>query len=249
MNLNNRLEGKVVVVTGGATGIGKACVERYIEEGAKVVFANRSSEKGRKLEADLRAKGKPALFVQTDATKDEDLDNLIKSAIDEFGKIDVVHCNAGNAIVGMIEDFTVEDWDRTYALDVRHIFVLAKKALPFLKETKGNILVTASCAAFNPRPLSGAYASSKAAAIVLCKVMAREFAPYSIRVNALCPGLTETDILAGTPDDALAGILRDIPLGKLGLPADQAAAAAFLISDDASFITGQTLVVDGGQTA
>jgi len=245
----NRLEGKVAVITGASSGIGKACAIRFASEGAKIVIGDMNVEGGEKTVAELKAAGSEAVFVKTDVTKDEDLDALLNAAIDNFGKIDILYCNAGIAPSDFMENLTIDDYDRTMNINTRSIFVLCKKALPYLKETKGNILSTASCSAFEARCMASVYAASKVAVVKITSIMAREFAKYGVRANTLCPGLTATDILAGVPEEAIKGICADIPLGRLAKPEEQAAAAAFLVSDEAAFITGQSLIVDGGQTA
>lgn len=250
-----RLAGKVAVITGGGSGIGKASSLLFSQEGAKVVIAQRTVSTGEEMVATLKSKGRESLFVRTDVTKASDAENLIRATINKFGKIDILFNNAGltQRRVSFEETDDLE-WDQLFLGNVKSIFLVSKYAVPEMKRAGGGAIInTASIAAVRPRPLNAVYCASKGAAVVLTKSMALDLAPYKIRVNCVNPVATDTPSLrsaaAGIGWEALKKQVEDsIPLGhRMADPMDTAYAALYLASDEASMITGVSLDVDGGR--
>jgi 3-oxoacyl-[acyl-carrier protein] reductase len=246
-----RLENKVAVVTGAGSGFGAGIAQRYAEEGAKVVVADL---KGDTADAVAREIGSAAVAVEADVTRRDDTERMIRTATERFGRLDVLVNNAGyshsNRPLLEVEE---ADYDRCFDVNVKAIFHAAQVAVPiFRKQGGGVILNTSSTAGIRPRPGLTWYNASKGAVNILTKSMAVELAPDKIRVNAICPVIGETGLLetfmgvADTPD-ARAKFVATIPLGRLSQPRDIAAAAVFLASADAEFLTGVLLEVDGGR--
>lgn len=243
-----RLDEKVVIITGATSGMGRASAVRFAQEGAKVVASGRRLDLGTALVEEIKAAGGEAIFVQTDVTKEADLDNLLDCTIKTYGKLDVLFNNAGMGYVAPLEQTDISVFDKLISLNLRGPFLLIQKAMPYLIESKGNILNNSSNTAVRPKPLCYAYAASKAGLIMLTKNLARDYAEYKVRANVLCPGVVKTDLLSAVPEELLAQFEHDIPLHRLGTSEELAEAALFIVSDEAGFITGQEIVVDGGHT-
>jgi 3-oxoacyl-[acyl-carrier protein] reductase len=245
-----RLAGKVAVVTGGASGFGAAICRRYAVEGARVVVVDRDAAGG---EQTTRAIGDAAVFVRADVTDAADVRLMIAAAVDRFGRLDILVNNAG--LPQAPEPFTSttsEAFDLLFAVNAKAIFVAAQHAVPIMRAQGGGVILnTVSVAAIRPRPNLLAYNSSKGAALAMSKSMAIELAPDRIRVNAVCPGPGDTPMLAtfvgGDSAAHKSGFLSTIPFGRLCAPEDIANAMVFLASDEASFITGDVIEVDGGR--
>jgi NAD(P)-dependent dehydrogenase (short-subunit alcohol dehydrogenase family) len=241
-----RLKDKVAVITGAASGIGKATAELFVKEGAKVVIADISSE-GKKVADNL---GQNTLFIETDLRKEEDIKKMIKETVNKFGKIDILMNNAGIGKNVFIEKMSAEDWNNIIDTNLRSYFLCTKHAIPHMKKQGGSIVNTASELAFVGDSGWSAYAASKGGILQLTKVAALELMDYSIRVNALCPGPTETPmLLEGINEEEKKRIEKLVPLGRLGKPEEIAKGALFLASDDSSFMTGANLLIDGGIVA
>jgi 3-oxoacyl-[acyl-carrier protein] reductase len=246
-----RLNGKVAVVTGGGSGFGAAICRRFVAEGARVVIAD-----SRRGGADVIARelGDAVAVVEGDVAVASDARRMIDTAVERFGRLDVLVNNAGVAQPPQsFVDTTEAEWDRLFAVNAKAIFLAARHAVPVMRQQGGGaILNTVSVAAIRPRPNLLAYNSSKGAALLLTKSMAIELAPDRIRVNAVCPGPGDTPMLStfvgGDTDAHRAGFLATIPLGRLCTPTDVAHAMVYLASDEASFVTGAVLEVDGGRT-
>ncbi|MFO1038261.1 MAG: glucose 1-dehydrogenase [Geminicoccaceae bacterium] len=245
-----RLAGKTAIVTGGGSGFGAGIAELFATEGANVVVADIDEAAARKVADGL---GKAGLAVGMDVTKDADTGRLVAAALDRFGRIDTYVANAGVSHWNQpLTEVTEADFDRVYAVNVKSLFWTAKHLVPVMeKQGGGSIVVTASTAGLRPRPGLSWYNGSKGAAIILTKSMAVELAPKKIRVNALCPVAGETPLLAhfmgGDTPENRARFVGTVPLGRLSTPKDVARAALWLASDDAEFITGVALEVDGGR--
>jgi NAD(P)-dependent dehydrogenase (short-subunit alcohol dehydrogenase family) len=251
-----RLDGKVAVITGGASGMGEATAHLFVREGARVVIGDVQAEKG---EAVARTVGPNCLFVRTDVSSSEDVRALVRTAVDRLGRLDVMYNNAGiGGGEGPIVDCSEETFDRIIAVDLKAVWLGIKHALPFLiANGGGSIITTASISGLVGMQGQGAYGAAKGGVIQLTRVAAIENAAHHVRVNCICPGGILTPILYANP--ALPApidpeILRQSlattqPLPRAGLPEDIANAALWLASDESSFVTGQAIVVDGGWTA
>jgi 3-oxoacyl-[acyl-carrier protein] reductase len=247
-----QLEGKVAIVTGGAAGFGEGIVRTYVAEGARVVIADLDAAKGQRLAAEL---GEAVQFVRCDVSSRADVDALVQACVDRFGVPDIVVNNAGtthdNQPMLQVDEKT---FDRVYAVNVKSIFHMAHAVVPLMRERKkGVILNVGSTAGIRPRPGLTWYNGSKGAVNLLSKSMAVELGPDGIRVNAICPVMGETGLLEkfmGVPDtpENRARFLATIPLGRLCRASDVAAAALYLGSDAAEFISGVEFPVDGART-
>jgi NAD(P)-dependent dehydrogenase (short-subunit alcohol dehydrogenase family) len=248
------LEGKSVIVTGGSTGIGAAIVRLFAEEGARVWFSARSDQPGRDLEKALRAVGCDVVFSVCDAAKEAEARAFVRQVVDSAGGLDVLVNNAAVSYVATIETTTIDAWKDVMTNNLTSVFLMCREAIPHLRRSKGNIVNLGSTYSFVGAAESGAYAMTKAGVVSLTKTLALELGPDGIRVNALCPGATVTALyhkyIASQPDAAVAKAELDakFPLGRIGTPEDMAQAALFLASEQAGFVTGHSLLVDGGYT-
>ena len=250
-----RLKGKVAIITGAASGIGRASAMMFADEGAKVVVSDINDVVGQETVDAIKTRSGEAVYVHADVGSEEDMQRLIKSAVETFGKLDIVFNNAAFYVWPHgLADISGEEWDQTFAVNVKSIFWAAKFAVPEMKKSGGgSIINTASMAAIHPRA-NCAYGSSKAAVIGLTKSLAWQLAPPNIRVNAINPDSTETPLLkkflAADTDDQLEENKKQrkkvIPLGRLVKPEDIAYVAVFLASDESLMFTGSALNVDGG---
>jgi 3-oxoacyl-[acyl-carrier protein] reductase len=248
-----RLQDRVAIVTGGASGIGLATVRRFAEEGAKVVIADldgdRAAEAAKGVDGDV-------FGVACDVRRAGDCQAAVDAALDRFGQLDVLHANAGTPFTGPIEDVDEATLDRVVDVNLKGAFLSAQAAVPALRKTSGSIIFTASLQAVIARPNYAPYTAAKHGVIGLMKGLALELAPAGVRVNAIAPAATDTPMLAGflggmgdVPDEARERFRESIPLGRMATPEDTANAAVFLASDEARMISGHTLVLDGGTTA
>lgn len=252
--MTGRLEGKVVVITGAASGIGAGTARMFVAHGAKVIVADMQADAGKALVAEL---GENTRFALCNVTNESDVAAAIDLAVSEFGSLDVMFNNAGIiGAVGRISEMPVEAWDNTMAVLLRGVFLGVKHAARvMMPQNSGVIINTSSTAGILGGLGPHAYTAAKHGVIGLTKSVANELAPFGIRVNAISPGNTVTAMTAsvrgGDPTDLAATnerIAATSPLGYAGLPEDIAAAALYLASDDARCVTGHTLVVDSGQT-
>jgi NAD(P)-dependent dehydrogenase (short-subunit alcohol dehydrogenase family) len=240
------LAGRVVIVTGGTRGIGRALAEGYVAAGAKVVVASRKPEACRETEEHLRARGGDALGVATHLGELDALTALVRRTVEVYGRIDVVVNNAATALALPLGQFTPEAWSKANDVNLRGPVFLVQEALPWLKQTRGNVLNVLSGAAFMFSASVSLYAGAKAALLAYTRSMAAEFAPFGIRVNALAPGTTDTDMVRANPP-AQIDVMTSIQLMKrMAHPDEMVGPALLLTSDAGSFITGQALCVDGG---
>jgi NAD(P)-dependent dehydrogenase (short-subunit alcohol dehydrogenase family) len=250
-----KLEGRVAVITGGASGMGRASVLRFLEEGASVVVADLNEETGKEtLEAAAKQKAAERIrFVRTDVSREADVEAMVELAMTEFGRLDVMFNNAGiGGALGSLLDTNVEDWDFTFSALVRSVFLGIKHGARAMKATGlgGAILNTASVAGLSGGAGPAAYSAAKAAVINLTRSAALELAEERIRVNAICPGGILTPLLhRGNPEQVRRRLVSLQPWPEAGTGEHIAGAALFLASDDCVFVTGESLVVDGGLTA
>ena len=249
-----RLENKTAIVTGGASGFGAGIAQRFAHEGASVVVADINDPEGESIASEIRDSGGDAVYIHADVTSRSDTKRMISAAVEHSGQLDILINNAGfshpNKSFTEVAD---EEFDRVYNVNVKAVYIAIQEAIPvFKRQGHGCIINTSSTAALRPRPGLAVYCSSKGAVSNLTKALAVEFAGDQIRINALCPVIGETGMLEtfmGVPDTAenRKKFEATIPMGRFSTPSDVAAAALFLASDDASFITGVTMEVDGGR--
>jgi len=240
-----KLDGKVALITGAASGIGKAVAELFAKEGAKVAIVD-ISPAGKNVAGRLEN----AIFIRTDLRKEDDIKKAIDCACKAFGGLDILVNNAGIGKNVLIEEMGIEDWDNIMETNLRGYFLCIKHAVPRMKKHGGAIVNVASELAFVGDPGWSAYAASKGGILQLTKVAAVELMAHNIRVNALCPGPTATPmLLKGITEKERERIEKLVPMGRLGTPEEIAKAALFLASDDSTFMTGASLLVDGGIVA
>ena len=249
-----RLRDKVAIVTGGGSGFGEGIARAFAREGAAVVVADINDNAGRTVAEGIEQDGGKARFVHADVTLRDEVKAMVAAAVEGFGRLDILVNNAGYTHVNQpLLEVSEEDFDRTYAVNVKAIYLAALEAVPvFRKQGGGCIVNTSSTAGLRPRPGLVWYNGSKGAANTITKAMAAELAPDNIRVNALCPVIGETGMLErfmGVPDtpENRAKFVASIPMGRMSTAQDIANAALYLASDEAAFITGVTLEVDGGR--
>lgn len=248
-----RLENKVAVITGAASGIGAATARLFAREGAKVVIADIQEALADKTATDICQSGGEAIAITTDITDPQQVQNLFAKAIDLYGCINILHCNAGVLIVGSVDTPSEEHWFKTINVNLTGTYLCAKYGIPQLKKSSNSsMIITTSVSGMMGEPDLMAYDTSKGGLINLTRQLAVEYAKDGIRVNSVCPGWIDTPfndpIYELTPlDESSLGDF--IPLARQGTPEEIATAVLFLASDEASYITGHNLVVDGGLTA
>jgi NAD(P)-dependent dehydrogenase (short-subunit alcohol dehydrogenase family) len=253
-----RLSGKVAIITGGASGIGRGTVELFVKEGASVVAADLQDDKGSRLVEDL---GGEVSYVRTDVSNEDDVKAMIAHAVNKFGRLDCVFNNAGiPGLGGPIANIPTEEFDMVIAVLLRGVFLGIKHAAPIMcQQRSGSIISTASIAGIRTGFGSHVYSAAKAAVIQLTKSTARELGESNVRVNCICPGGIATAIhgislglatqVADQTIEPMKMVLETVqPIPRAGVPADIAQAALWLASDESSFVTGHELVVDGGIT-
>ena len=249
-----RLKDKVAIVTGSSKGIGEGIARVFSKEGAKVVVTCRTESAGEKMADELGAKQGNALFIRTDVTKSGDIQNMISKAVETFGKLDILVNNVGYEISKNIEDTSEQEWEFTQNTNLRSTFLCSKYAIPHLKKTKGNIISTSSMVGKVGEADAAAYSASKGGQIAMTKNMALDLAKYGIRVNAICPGWINTPLVEDwfsqqkDPEASRKYIYSQHPLGRIGTIEECGYLAAFLASEEASFITGSSFDIDGGVT-
>jgi len=249
-----RLENKVAVITGAGSGFGEGMALRFAEEGAKVVVSDINADSAKRVADDINAKGGTAIVDVTDVTVADQVKAMVDNSVKNFGRLDILVNNAGMPQRnGPMLETDEETFQKIYDVNVKSIFLTTKAVVPIMLEQKGgNILNIASTAALSPRPGLVWYNSSKGAVLTMTKSMAIELAPQQVRVNALCPVIAMTGMTVEFMGGEDTPEIRDkfqssIPLGRMNTPQDLANAALYLTSDEASFITGVAMEVDGGR--
>ncbi|MGO8969351.1 MAG: SDR family NAD(P)-dependent oxidoreductase [Myxococcaceae bacterium] len=252
-----RLAGKVALITGASSGLGRATALRFVQEGARVVLGDVDAAGGAEtlaaLPAEARANG---LFQRLDVSREEECQAAVDAALRRWGQLDIVLANAGIGAPGFLAALGRGDWERVLAVNLTGVFLTTRCAFRAMQARGGSLLVMSSVAGLEGTPGLGAYGASKAGVLQLVKTLALEGARFGIRANAICPVWTDTPmvdafikVMGLGVEAGRARLLKDIPLGRLATPDDVAAACLYLASDEAAFITGVTLPVDGGHTA
>jgi meso-butanediol dehydrogenase/(S,S)-butanediol dehydrogenase/diacetyl reductase len=254
-----RLEGRVALITGGTSGIGQATALLFAREGATVVITGRRTELGEAVVAEIEAAGGRASFIAADHTRAEDCRRVIETVIADLGRLDILFNNAGIVVSGTAESTSEADWAATMDLNVTAVWRMCKLALPHMRAQGGGVIVNnASDWGLVGAPNAMAYCASKGAVVQMTRAMALDHARENIRINAVCPGDTFVERWvqegyfkeAGTSlEKGLMEMGEALPVGRVGRPEEIAQAVLFLASDESSFMTGATLVIDGGNTA
>jgi NAD(P)-dependent dehydrogenase (short-subunit alcohol dehydrogenase family) len=255
-----RLEGRIALITGGTSGIGKATALLFSQEGATVVITGRRVELGQEVVAEMEAQGGRAAFLAADHTNAQDCRQVVERVIADFGRLDILFNNAGVVLSGTAESTTEEDWSHTLDLNVTAVWRMSKLVLPYMRAQGGGVIINnASDWGLVGGKNAVAYCASKGAVVQMTRAMALDHARENIRINAVCPGDTfverwvQKSYFSGTDSGAVEAGLQalgeDLPMGRVGQADEIARAVLFLASNDSSFMTGATLVVDGGNTA
>ena len=249
-----RFDGKTVVVTGAGHGIGRASALRFAAEGASVAIVDVRGAEAQSVADEVTRAGFTARAYQADVSDPDQVSDVVAQIVADFGSIDVLHSHAGRLRAGTVGETDLEEWNRTMSVNVTSMFLMVRAVVPLMQSRGGGAIVTTgSISGLFGEPALAVYTASKAAVVNLTRSLAIDYARTGIRVNCVCPGWVDTgfnnpqfehDRLSDAEINEL--IDRTVPMGRQGLPEEMAAAAAFLASDDASYITGQTLVVDGG---
>ncbi len=254
--MGDRLRDKVVIITGAANGIGRISALLFAQEGASLILADIDAARGQQVAAEISASGGIATFIRTDVSNASDILNLVTAAVSSEGKIDVLFNNAAINYFGKVTDTPEDDWDRVMNVNVRSVYLGCKYTIPVMQANGGGSIVnTASAAAIVGLKNLAAYTASKGAVLQLTKNLALDYAESRIRVNALCPGVTATEmtlqLIANSQDPDATRRRYDSgrPLGRMAEPIEIARTALFLASDESSFMTGSFLLVDGGYCA
>ncbi len=241
------LEGKVAIITGGTRGIGFAIAKKYLENNAKVIIFGSRNETVEKAVKELKSLNDKYEIdgYYPNLTDEQNIENTFNEIESKYGHIDILVNNAGISSRTKIEDYTDEEYEKISNLNIKSVYVCSKTAVKYLKKTKGVILNTSSMVSIYGQPSGVMYPTSKFAVNGMTKSLARELAPLGIRVNAVAPGITNTDMVKNLPKEMIEPLIKTIPLGRIGEPEDIANAFLFLGSDMASYISGVILSVDG----
>ena len=239
------LEGKIAIVTGGTRGIGYEIVKKFLDNKAKfVLFGSREESVNKALDL-LKEEGYDAIGLYPNLSNLDEVKNAYEEVIKSYGKIDILVNNAGVSSATPLDKYTEEEYDKVVDINIKAVYNCSKAVFEYMKETGGCILNTSSMVSIYGQPSGVMYPASKFAVNGMTKSLARELGKYNIRVNAVAPGITETDMVKNLPKEMIEPLIKTIPLGRIGKPEDVANAFLFLASDMASYVTGEILSVDG----
>lgn len=245
----SKLEGRVAIITGGGMGLGQATAELFADHGAKIVIADINPEAGETLVDSLQKRGSEALFVEANVALALDAENMVKKTVKQFGKLDILVNNAGIQVEKRVPDTTEEEWDRVLGVNLKGAFLCSKHAIiEMRKQGSGSIVCVSSLSGLVSNPKQASYNASKHGLIGLAKCMAQDHAMEGIRVNVICPGSMNTPMVLGIPEEHVAPYRKANFLQRFAEPIEVAQCILFLVSDDASFVTGSVMVADGGYT-
>lgn len=250
-----RFTDKVVLITGSGAGIGRASARIFAREGARVVVNSQSVASGTETLELLKTAGHEALFVQADISRSEDARRLVEETLRTFGRLDILVNNAGIVLPGRVDTISEEDWERTFAVNVKGTYLVSRQAIAAMRQTGGGVIVhVSSVAAEKGIADRAAYSASKGALLALTRAMARDYLAENIRVNCVCPGTTSTPSLEkrlqafADPEKARAEFTARQPMGRLGRDDEIAAAILFAASEEAAFMNGENISINGGMT-
>jgi NAD(P)-dependent dehydrogenase (short-subunit alcohol dehydrogenase family) len=247
-----RFQGRTVLITGAGSGIGRATAERFGAEGAAVACADVNAKGVEETAAAIRSQGGEALGLCCDVSKPPSIEETFNKVIERYKRLDVLANVAGVGGFRRLTETTLDEWNRTIGVNLTGTFLMCQKAISHILETKGAIINVASVAGLRSHPFSAAYCASKGGVVTMTKALAVEFGRKGVRINCVCPGGVETPMIQNfqLPEGASPRVLeRIMPLGRMGQPHEVAATIAFLASDDALYINGSAIVVDGGMIA
>jgi NAD(P)-dependent dehydrogenase (short-subunit alcohol dehydrogenase family) len=250
MLFSREFDGKVALVTGGSSGIGKATALGFARAGANVVIASRRVTEGEQTVHEICERGGDAIFVKTDVSKASEVEGLMNQTIEFYGRLDYACNNAGTFVMGQLFELSEEEWDRTINANLKGIWLSLKYQIPIMLQQKRGVIVNmASMSAIIGNPGVSIYSASKGGVVALTQSAAIEYAASGIRINAISPGVISTPMVDDIPTPLLEDIQSKHPMGRLGKPEEIANAVIWLCSDKASFVTGHNMVIDGGYTA
>ena len=252
----NILQGKRAIVTGGASGIGRATVQLFVKEGAEVAIADINDLAGQALTKNIQADGGKALFIHCDVTSAEDCKQAVQTTVDKLGGLDILFNNAGAIRRAGVVETSEDEWDQVMAVNVKSVFLMSKYAVPVMAEAGGGAIINSGSGwGLKGGGKAVSYCAAKGAVVNMTRAMAIDHGPQNIRVNCVCPGDTDTPMLwgeaaqVGQSEENFMADAADRPLGRFGEPIEVAQAVLYLASEAASYVTGAALVVDGGGIA
>lgn len=251
-----RLKGKVSLITGAGSGIGRATALRFADEGATVIIADRNLQAAEKTQYLVEQENGIGQAITVDVTQEQQVAEALTKTVEQFGRLDILYNNAGVSVVKPITETTEADWDFLFGVNLKGIFFGCKHAIPYMVQQGGGVIInTASELAIVGQPLYSAYCATKGGVLAFTRALSVEWVSKGIRINAVCPGPIKTPMLqaefnlATNPTAEEAATIQSMPVGRLGTPEDIARVALFLASDDAEFVHGAAIVADGGRTA
>lgn len=250
-----RLNNKVSLITGAGSGIGQATALKFASEGATVVIADRNLQAAARTEELIKQTGGMGQAIAVDVTQEQQVVDAINKTVEQFGRLDILHNNAGVSLLKPITETTEGDWDFLFGVNLKGMFFGCKHAIPVMVQQGGGVIInTASELSIIGQPLYSAYCATKGGVLAFTRALSVEWAAQGIRINAICPGPTHTPMLqaefeiAADPGAEETAAIRSIPAGRLGTAEEIARVALFLASDDAAFVQGAAIVADGGRT-